>query len=91
MTQVEKVSVALTTDLAKLVRDAVQSGDYASSSEVVRDALRDWKVKREFRDIDVELVRRLWNEGIQSGPGRLGSLEAILAEARRGFKPPSRS
>ena len=39
MSDIEKVSVALTRELAERVRAAVQSGDYASSSEVIRDAL----------------------------------------------------
>ena len=32
--------------MAAIVRGAVEEGDYASFSEVVRDALRDWKTKR---------------------------------------------
>jgi antitoxin ParD1/3/4 len=29
-----------------VVKGAVEGGDYASSSEVIREALRDWKMKR---------------------------------------------
>ena len=32
--------------MATIVKRAVEGGDYASSSEVVREALRDWKMKR---------------------------------------------
>ncbi len=46
MTAIEKMSVTLTPDLAALVREAVERGDYASPSEGIRDALRDWKLKR---------------------------------------------
>lgn len=63
MSQVEKVSVALTAELADKVRDAVRSGDYASASEVVRHALRDWASDREQR----ARIRRLWAEGLASG------------------------
>ncbi len=87
MTRVEKLSIALTNDLADLVREAVESGDYASTSEVVRDALREWKAKRELRGLDVEVLRRLWDEGMQSGPARLGSADAIKNEARSRRKP----
>jgi antitoxin ParD1/3/4 len=48
MANVEKLSIALTAEMAAMVRQAVESGEYASSSEVVRDALRDWKVKQGF-------------------------------------------
>ena len=40
MSQVEKMSIALTPELAAAVRAAVANGEYVSSSEVVREALR---------------------------------------------------
>ena len=46
MTTVERITVTLLTDMAPIVRGAVEGGDYASASEVIRSALRDWKVKR---------------------------------------------
>jgi len=46
MSKVEKVSIALTSDMAAVVRGAVATGEYASSSEVVREALREWRHKR---------------------------------------------
>ena len=48
MPRIEKVSIALSSDLLRLVRGAVQTGDYASTSEVVREALREWKTRRAF-------------------------------------------
>jgi antitoxin ParD1/3/4 len=63
MSQIQKVSVALTTELADKVQAAVRSGDYASASEVIRDALRDWAQDREQR----ARIRRLWDEGLASG------------------------
>ena len=72
----EKISISLTSDQARLIEQAVGSGDYASSSEVVREALREWKARR--------LLGRLWDEGIMSGDAaRSESIEAIKAEARR--------
>jgi antitoxin ParD1/3/4 len=65
-----------------MVQQAVASGDYASSSEVIREALRDWKAKRSLLQ-ERDDLRALWNEGIASGPGRFGSIEEIRAEARR--------
>lgn len=46
MPNVEKVSIALTPEMAALVRQVVDSGEYASNSEIVREALRDWHRKR---------------------------------------------
>lgn len=86
MATVEKISIALTPDMAALVRHAVESGEYASNSEVIRDALREWKVKRTVRDQQIEELRRLWHEGLQSGPGRFEGIDDLLQEARRRFE-----
>lgn len=83
MPAVEKFSIALTMEQAALVRQVVESGEYASNSEVIRDALREWKLKRDFQQTEIDELRRLWNEGMKSGPGKLGSMKAIKAEARR--------
>ncbi len=83
MPNVEKLSIALTPEMASLVREVVEAGEYASSSEVVREALRDWKRKRSLDRQQLDGVRRLWDEGLKSGPGRLEHLEAIKADARR--------
>lgn len=86
MANVEKLSIALTPDMATIVRQAVESGDYASASEVIRDALRDWKLKRAVDREMVEELRRLWQEGIDSGPAEPLDMEAIKREARARFE-----
>lgn len=85
MAGVAKVSVALTPELHELVQEAVAEGDYASASEVMREALRDWKERRERKREAIKELRRLWDEGIASGPGRHATIEEILAEARRRY------
>lgn len=85
MAHVEKLSIALTPEMAAIVRQCVESGEYASSSEVIREALRDWKHKRDFQQAEIEELRRLWKEGIESGAGRFSSVEEIKAEAKRRF------
>jgi len=46
MAGIERLTVTLPADMAAVVKRAVARGDYASASEVVREALRDWKMKR---------------------------------------------
>lgn len=46
MAGIERLTITLPTDMAAVVKGAVEGGDYASNSEVVREALRDWKLKR---------------------------------------------
>jgi len=46
MAEIERMTITLPADMAAVVKSAVKGGDYASTSEVVREALRDWKTKR---------------------------------------------
>jgi len=85
MATVEKISIALPADMAALVRDAVGSGEYASNSEVIRDALREWKYKRVLRQKAIDELRAAVQEGLNSGPGENLDIETIIqrAKARR--------
>lgn len=59
MANVEMISVALPADIAELVREAINSGEYASANDVMRDALCEWSHKRELQSGLAEL-RKLW-------------------------------
>lgn len=80
MANVEKLSVALTPDMAAEVRAAVEAGDYGSVSEVVRDALRGWRLRRKIETLEIEELRSLVQEGIDSGPGL--EADAVFARLR---------
>jgi antitoxin ParD1/3/4 len=58
MATVEKISIALPPEMVSIVRQAVETGEYASSSEVVRDALRDWTQKRSLRQEGIDERRQ---------------------------------
>jgi antitoxin ParD1/3/4 len=49
MATIEKISIALLLEMIPVVRGAVEAGEFASTSEVVRDALRDLTLKRTLR------------------------------------------
>jgi antitoxin ParD1/3/4 len=74
MSNVQKVSVALTPEMIAMLKDAVDTGEYTSTSEVVRDALRTWKAHRTAHEMNAEELRRLWKEGIASGPSAEGDM-----------------
>ncbi|KUM24068.1 addiction module antitoxin [Mesorhizobium loti] len=90
MGQVDKRSITLSPELAQAVDDVVAAGEYASASEVIRDALRQWKDRRDLLGYTVEELRELVQEGIDSGPAqdgpsimeRLRAKYAKMAEAR---------
>jgi antitoxin ParD1/3/4 len=65
MSTVEKISIALPPEMVAVVRSAVDTGEYASSSEVVRDALRDWTQKRSLRQQGIEELRQVWQQAIK--------------------------
>jgi len=64
MPTVEKLSIALPAEMAAVVRQAVEGGEYSSHSEVIRDALRDWTHKRKLREISLTDLRRKWREAV---------------------------
>ncbi|MGY3445137.1 MULTISPECIES: ribbon-helix-helix domain-containing protein [unclassified Bradyrhizobium] len=79
---VEKLSVALTGEQAAALRAAVDAGEYATTSEIVREAVRDWQLKRELRQGDVRRLRQLWDEGVASGMAGVLDTKALRKEAR---------
>lgn len=70
MSNVEKISIALTADMVGGVREAVESGDFATTSEVIRDALRDWFLKRRIALLEHDALKQLIRDGMDSGTGR---------------------
>lgn len=46
MQKAEKISITLTPDMLRLIRESVERGEYASTSEALRDALRIWHRQR---------------------------------------------
>ncbi len=83
MPNVSKVSIAVTPQQAELLRDAVESGAYASSSEIVREAMRDWSAKWATRKNDIQHLRELWAQGKASGTPRAVDFEAVHEKARQ--------
>lgn len=74
MSNVVKISIALPPDMIAVLRAAVESGEYASTSEIIREALRGWKIKRKVETLEIDELRRLVQEGIESGPSIDGEL-----------------
>ncbi len=77
MTTAEKISIALPPEMIHIVRSAVATGEYASSSEVIRDALRDWTYKRSLRQQGVSELRRLWQEALNDKTPGISADDAL--------------
>ena len=79
---IERLTVALPGRMAKAVRKAVTTGEYASTSEVVRDALRLWEGRRELRERDIAALRRAWDDGKASGRAGPLDIARLIAEEK---------
>jgi antitoxin ParD1/3/4 len=86
MAEIERLSIALPAPMANAVRRAVEAGEYASTSEVIRDALRLWESRRDLRERDLEIVRQRWDEGKASGRAGPLDIKRVIAEERANLK-----
>jgi antitoxin ParD1/3/4 len=69
--------------MADAVRQAVEAGEYASTSEVIRDALRLWESRRELRERDLAVLRERWDAGKASGVAGPVDVKRMMKEERR--------
>ena len=85
MTTAEMISIALPAEMVAIVRGVVASGEYDSSSDVIRDALRDWTHKRSLRQQGVAELRALWLTATKDDtPGR--SADEVLDRLERKYQ-----
>lgn len=76
----ERITITMPAELAEILRQAVAGGEYASTSEVVREALRDWSRNRDAERRDLEALRRAIRAGLDSGSDI--PAEQVFAELR---------
>lgn len=74
----KNTSIALGAPYIEFARRKVESGEFGSTSEVVREAMRQYIAK----DIKLETLRQALIEGENSGPPVPWDLEAFLKEQR---------
>lgn len=80
MAAVERMTITMPAELAETLRQAVSGGEYASTSEVVREALREWTRKRDTERRELEALRAAIKAGLESGPGV--PADQVFAELR---------
>jgi antitoxin ParD1/3/4 len=83
MPDVQKISIALTGEQIGALKAAVQTGEYATTSEIVREAIRDWQFKRELRQEDLKRLRQLWDQGKATGASTPVDFDVARQEARQ--------
>ncbi|MFD1729427.1 type II toxin-antitoxin system ParD family antitoxin [Rhizobium viscosum] len=76
------LTISLTPHQASMLENAVESGGYASNSEIVRDALRLWEQREEVRQMELARLKKAYDEGMASGEGRSVTADTLLAELK---------
>ena len=80
MPSAERMTITMPSEMAEALRQTVAGGEYASTSEVVREALRDWTRSRDVERRDLETLRAAIKAGLDSGPGV--PADQVFAELR---------
>jgi antitoxin ParD1/3/4 len=94
MAEIERMTITLPSEMAAVVKGAVEGGDYASSSEVVREALRDWKTKRALQLQELAALKADIDRGLTDlAEGRVQDFDAarIIERGRKLLAGRSRS
>lgn len=86
MAEIERLTVTLPAEMAAVIRAAVEAGDYASTSEVVREAVRDWKTKRALQLQELAALKADIDKGLSDlAEGRVKDFDAgrIIERGRK--------
>ncbi|MDL2352024.1 MAG: type II toxin-antitoxin system ParD family antitoxin [Pseudomonadota bacterium] len=75
----KNTSIALGTPYTTFAKRKVETGEFGSTSEVVREAMRRYIAE----DTELEALRQALIEGENSGPTQPWDLDDFLAERRR--------
>lgn len=76
----QNLSVTLDDPLAQFVGEHIDSGRFATASEVIHAGLR----MLEYREMRLRLLHEALDEGVNSGPAEEFDFAAFKQEMRRG-------
>jgi antitoxin ParD1/3/4 len=81
MSATEKISITLTPEMNRLIKRRVEAGDFASSSELIREALRVWQQREEEHRERLAAIRARIQSSLDDPRPPVS-----LAKARAGFR-----
>ena len=77
MPGIERMTITMPSDMAAVLKAAVEGGDYASTSEVVREALREWKLRRAMQTQEIAALKADIEKGLADvAAGKLADFNA---------------
>ncbi len=80
MAKLERITVTMPEEMAARLRAAVDVGEYATTSEVIREALRQWNENRERRFAAEQQFRKMVDDAM-AGPSY--PADEVFAEMRQ--------
>ncbi len=86
MAEIERLTITLPSEMAAIIKSAVEAGDYASTSEVVREAVGDWKTKRALQLQELSALKADIDKGLADlTEGRVKDFDAgrIIERGRK--------
>ena len=57
MQSAEKISITVTPEMLRVIRESVEAGEYASDSEVIHDAMRLWQRQRDAHAERIQAIK----------------------------------
>jgi antitoxin ParD1/3/4 len=83
MPAAEKISITLTPEMNRLIKRRVDAGDFASSSELIREALRVWRQREDEQRERIAAIKQRIRRSIDDPRPSLTLAEAKAELARR--------
>ena len=91
MQSAEKISITVTPEMLRVIRESVDAGEYASTSEVIRDAMRLWQRQREEHAETIKSIKARIRKSLDDPSPDLSAdevnahMKAFIAEAEEEF------
>lgn len=67
MSKLERITVTMPEEMAAKLRAAVEAGEYATTSEIVRETVRTWADERDREEADNAAMRAILDKARASG------------------------
>jgi len=79
----ERMTITMPSEMASVVQAVVDSGDYATVSEVIREAVREWRAKRVSQQQELRALKNDIQKGLADlEAGRLKGFDVDRVAAR---------
>lgn len=83
-TTLERLTVTMPAEMAASIKQAVDGGEYSSTSEVVREALREWRLRRQLMLDELASLKADIDQGLADvAAGRVKAFD-VAEIAKRG-------